>query len=112
MGSALPTFLTNSSSFNASIPLINQTISWLAPTHDDWNGFVLLIDDVERYKGPALNFSLASLQVGLPHIFRLAVSRDIQYCYSVCVLLEALNFFVFCLTLVYERRWGRGFHYA
>ncbi|KAG9314246.1 hypothetical protein JVU11DRAFT_5033 [Chiua virens] len=75
-GSPLPTFLTNSSNYDAAISLANQTISW-APIPDSvssqgWNGFSLLVDDVERYVGSALNFSLASLETGLPHFFRLA----------------------------------------
>ncbi|EJD04064.1 LCCL domain-containing protein [Fomitiporia mediterranea MF3/22] len=76
-GSALPTFLTNSTTYNSSIPLLNQTISW-APIPDDGNGFdgfALLIDDVERFTGTALNFSLASLQEGIPHFFRLAFQK-------------------------------------
>ena len=75
MGSALPAFLTNSTNFNASIPFANQTIFW-EPISDttDWDGFALLVDDVERYVGTALNYSLASLQAGIPHFFRLAVS--------------------------------------
>lgn len=39
-----------------------------------WNGFALLIDDVERFAGDALNFSLAALDATVPHFFRLAVS--------------------------------------
>jgi hypothetical protein len=75
MGSALPTFLTNSTNFNASIALANQTVFWQGINEgDSWNGFELIIDDVLRYSGPALNFSLASLQAGIPHFFRLAVS--------------------------------------
>jgi hypothetical protein len=65
--------MTNSSTFNSTISLVNQTLSWGALT-DDWDGFSLLIDDVERYAGTALNVSLATLQGGLPHFFRLAVS--------------------------------------
>ena len=44
----------------------------------DWDGFVLLVDDVERYAGDALNYTLAALNQSLPHIFRLAVrvTRD------------------------------------
>lgn len=38
-----------------------------------WTGFALLVDDVERYTGTALNYSLAALQAGIPHFFRLAV---------------------------------------
>lgn len=73
MGSVLPTFLTNSTNFNSSIPLINQTIVWDA-LPDGWDGFSLLVDDVQRYTGTALNYSLAALQGGIPHFFRLAVS--------------------------------------
>ena len=76
-GSSLPTFLTNSSTYDPSLPLSNQTISWdaiPADSSDGWDGFALLIDDVERFTGNALNFSLASLQEGIPHFFRLAVS--------------------------------------
>jgi hypothetical protein len=67
-------FATNSSTFNSSIPLANQTIFW-DPLIDGWDGFALLIDDVQRYAGSALNFSLASLDATLPHFFRLAVSE-------------------------------------
>ncbi|EGO05176.1 hypothetical protein SERLA73DRAFT_43532 [Serpula lacrymans var. lacrymans S7.3] len=77
-GSALPDFLTNSTTYDASIPLTNQTISWPPLSNDlinqGWNGFALLVDDVERYAGTALNYSLASLQAGLPHFFRLALT--------------------------------------
>ena len=73
IGSALPTFATNSTNFNSSIPFINQTIFW-DPLPNGWDGFALLVDDVERYVGTALNYSLAALQEGLPHFFRLAVS--------------------------------------
>lgn len=75
MGSALPSFQTNSTNFNGSVPIASQTIFWNAITDTaDWDGFALLVDDVERYVGTALNFSLASLQAGIPHFFRLAVS--------------------------------------
>lgn len=77
-GSPLPTFLTNSTTYNASVALANQTISWYGmPTAiatQGWNGFALLVDDVEVYLGTALNYSLAALEAGLPHFFRLAVS--------------------------------------
>lgn len=66
--------MTNSTNFNASIPLVNQTISWFG-LPDGWDGFELLVDDVLRYSGTALNYSLAALQVGIPHFFRLAVSQ-------------------------------------
>ncbi|KAF7436684.1 hypothetical protein PC9H_003517 [Pleurotus ostreatus] len=72
LGSDLPTFLTNMTSFNASIPFINQTISWdVLP--EGWDSFSLLVDDVERYAGTALNYSLAALEPSLPHFFRLAL---------------------------------------
>jgi len=35
-----------------------------------------LIDDVQRYAGSALNFSLASLDATLPHFFRLAYTAS------------------------------------
>ena len=54
--------------------LQNQTIFWSAlPSGEGWDGFSLLVDDVERYVGVALNYSLASLQVDIPHFFRIAV---------------------------------------
>jgi len=70
-GSLLPTFLTNSTSFNVSIALVNQTIRWDGLT-GTWDGFALLVDDVERYVGTALNFSLAAFDPTIPHFFRLA----------------------------------------
>ncbi|PAV22276.1 LCCL domain-containing [Pyrrhoderma noxium] len=77
IGTVLPTFITNSTTYNASIPWINQTIAWDAIVDTaDWDGFSLLVDDVERYTGAALNFSLASLQEGIPHFFRLAFQND------------------------------------
>jgi hypothetical protein len=72
-GSSLPVLMTNSTNYNSSIPLQNQTISW-GGLQDGWDGFALLIDDVERYVGPALNYSLSWLEGGLPHFIRLAVS--------------------------------------
>jgi hypothetical protein len=46
----------------------------LPDASEGWVGFSLLVDDVERYAGAALNYSLAALQAGIPHFFRLAVS--------------------------------------
>ncbi|PCH33755.1 hypothetical protein WOLCODRAFT_94109 [Wolfiporia cocos MD-104 SS10] len=73
-GSAMPSFVTNSTTWNASISLHEQLITWnaLPDASEGWTSFSLIIDDVERYVGSALNFSLASLQIGLPHFFRLA----------------------------------------
>ncbi|KAI0036620.1 hypothetical protein K488DRAFT_75847 [Vararia minispora EC-137] len=68
-----PTFLTNSTTFNTSIPWANQTISWASlPSGQGWDGFSLLVDDVERLASNALNFSLAALDQTLPHFFRIA----------------------------------------
>ncbi|TBU62056.1 hypothetical protein BD310DRAFT_811851 [Dichomitus squalens] len=73
LGSDLPAFVTNSTTYNASIPLQNQTIFWNSiPDGENWDGFALLVDDVERYVGSALNYSLAALQPGIIHFFRLA----------------------------------------
>lgn len=89
LGSALPTFLTNSTNYNGSIPLHNQTISWASLPDTSWDGFAVLIDDVEKYVGPALNYSLSWLEDGLPHFFRLAV-RDLL---PLLILVTELFFF-------------------
>lgn len=78
LGSALPVFATNSTNFNSSIPFVNQTIFW-DPLIEGWDGFVLLVDDVQRFAGTALYFSLASLNASLPHFFRLAVSEILLF---------------------------------
>jgi hypothetical protein len=70
-GTGTPTFLANATDFTG--PLANQTLHWAAPTAG-WDGFSLLVDDVERYVGDALNYSLGGLQAGIPHFFRIAVS--------------------------------------
>jgi hypothetical protein len=75
IGSDLPSFLTNSSNFNSSIAFVNQTIQWAAlPDNGTWDGFALLVDDVERFAGTALEFSLAAFDAALPHFFRLALT--------------------------------------
>ena len=63
--------------FDPSVPLRNLTLLWegLPSGSAGWDGFSLLVDDVERFRGTATNFSLALLDQGLPHFFRLAVSR-------------------------------------
>lgn len=68
-----------------------------------WNGFSLLVDDVERYMGSALNFSLAGLEAGLPHFFRLAVSA---YTFG-AGLLTFMGY-----SAVHEQRKSRRFHHA
>jgi hypothetical protein len=74
MGTILPVWLTNSTNYNNSIALVNQSINW-GPLVSGWDSFVLLVDDVVRYVGPALNYSLSALDVTVPHFFRLAVSK-------------------------------------
>lgn len=77
LGSSIPTFITNSATWNSSIPLTNQTLAW-DPIVDgeDWVGFSLLIDDIERFVGIGLNYSLAALDPLVPHFFRLAFKSD------------------------------------
>ncbi|KAI0778591.1 hypothetical protein BD413DRAFT_466700 [Trametes elegans] len=77
LGSDLPSFATNSTNFNASVPFLNQTIFWNSlPEGESWDGFALLVDDVERYIGTALNYSLSALEPGLIHFFRLAFTSS------------------------------------
>ncbi|KAJ7169742.1 hypothetical protein C8R46DRAFT_1217399 [Mycena filopes] len=73
LGTDLPTFLTNSSTYNATIPLVTQVLFWDSPP-PGWDGFSLLVDDVERYAGAMLNFSLAAFEPTVPHFFRLALT--------------------------------------
>ncbi|KIY45754.1 hypothetical protein FISHEDRAFT_66807 [Fistulina hepatica ATCC 64428] len=75
-GSALPSFVSNSSNWNASIPWDQQVIAWHPLPNSDWDGFSLLVDDVERYVGTALSFSLAAFNASLQHFFRLALTED------------------------------------
>ncbi|KAI0319431.1 hypothetical protein OF83DRAFT_1110248 [Amylostereum chailletii] len=76
MGSSLPIFVTNSTTYDPSVLLHNQSLGWLPiPSTEDWDGFALLVDDVERYVGPALNYSMKALQEGIPHFFRIAFTR-------------------------------------
>ncbi|KAH9858211.1 hypothetical protein C2E23DRAFT_856051 [Lenzites betulinus] len=77
LGSDLPSFITNSTNYNVSAPFLNQTIFWNAlPDGEGWDGFALLVDDVERYVGTALNYSLSALEPGLIHFFRLAFTSS------------------------------------
>ncbi|KAF8213208.1 hypothetical protein K438DRAFT_1564634, partial [Mycena galopus ATCC 62051] len=75
LGTDLPTLLTNSSTYNTSIPFADQLLFWEAPP-PGWDGFSLLVDDVERYLGSALNFSVAAFDPALIHFFRLALTSD------------------------------------
>lgn len=95
LGSSLPTFLTNSTNFNATLPLLNRTLSWLPISSqsadlqaEGWDGFSLLVDDVERYAGSVANYSLDAMidlgvnvtnGQGLVHFFRLAVSPELSW---------------------------------
>ncbi|KAH6916867.1 LCCL domain-containing protein [Coprinopsis sp. MPI-PUGE-AT-0042] len=79
LGSLIPTFLTTSATWNSTIPLTNQTLTWVPiPEGERWAGFSLLIDDVEKYVGVGLQFSLAALDPLVPHFFRLAFKSDTQ----------------------------------
>ena len=100
IGTDLPVWLTTAANYNDSIPLLNQVIEW-GPLTDSWDGFVLLVDDVQRYAGPALNYSLAALNASLPHFFRLAV---IIFC--VFFPNRRLNIFIVFIT----RHRGRLYH--
>ncbi|KAJ1311648.1 hypothetical protein OPQ81_010124 [Rhizoctonia solani] len=78
-GSSLPSFVTNSSTIISS--LTNASISWNAiPSElsdsEGWNGFSLLVDDVQRQTGDSLSYTLSGLQAGVTHFFRLAYQRD------------------------------------
>jgi len=78
-GTQLPSFITNSTGFNASVPFQQQMIMWNGFPADNsagWDGFSLLVDDVERLVGNVLNFSLAALDASVPHFFRLAFQTE------------------------------------
>jgi len=75
LGTDLATFLTNSTTYNSSIPFASQLLFWDAPP-PGWDGFSLLVDDVERYAGSALNFSLAAFEADVLHFFRLALTSS------------------------------------
>ncbi|KAH7104215.1 hypothetical protein BKA62DRAFT_498436 [Auriculariales sp. MPI-PUGE-AT-0066] len=57
---------------------VNQTLFWdgFPDTDEGWNGFSLVIDDVQQYVGDALNFSLAALEPTITHFFRIAFQKD------------------------------------
>ncbi|GAA5911959.1 hypothetical protein JCM8208_002867 [Rhodotorula glutinis] len=79
LGTALPIFLTNSTSF--ALALSDGVIRWMSVdeagvTSEGWNGFALLVDDVLKQTGAATNFSLAGLDSSVVHYFRLAYQQD------------------------------------
>ncbi|KAF8761219.1 LCCL domain [Rhizoctonia solani] len=70
---------TNSSTVVSSFA--NSSISWNAISSElsgseGWNGFSLLVDDVQRLAGDSLSYNLSGLQAGVVHFFRLAYQRD------------------------------------
>jgi len=80
LGTDRPVFVSNSTTWNSSIPLHNQTISWELIPNDgnQWDSFSLMVDDVERLLANVTDFGLLGLQEGLPHYFRLAYSKNGQ----------------------------------
>lgn len=78
--SALPSFANSTTSW-AWTPGTAATIGFAAvPSNltETWDGFSLLIDDVERYSGTATNYTIAAslLQAGVPHFLRLAYTAS------------------------------------
>ncbi|KAG8843111.1 hypothetical protein FRB96_004360 [Tulasnella sp. 330] len=78
--SSLPIFLTNATNplANLDASIVWESISAANTTREGWNGFSLLVDDVERYSGVATNFSLVALNLvaTVPHFFRLAYQNN------------------------------------
>ncbi|GAA5848300.1 hypothetical protein JCM8547_004472 [Rhodosporidiobolus lusitaniae] len=75
LGTALPVFLTNSSTAVES--LAEGVVRWMGVSEagvegEGWDGFALLVDDVLRQTGAATNFSVQGLETGVVHYFRLA----------------------------------------
>ncbi|KAG8720519.1 hypothetical protein FRC08_018953 [Ceratobasidium sp. 394] len=82
LGSSLPSFVTNSTIVFPT-NLANVSVAWDPISAElanlgGWNGFSLLVDDVQRLTGQALSYGLGGLQAGIPHFFRLAYQRDGQ----------------------------------
>ncbi|GAA6029243.1 hypothetical protein JCM8097_003583 [Rhodosporidiobolus ruineniae] len=78
-GSPLPVFLTNSTNFAAAVG--EGVIRWMSADEAGadaatWDGFALLVDDVLRQTGASTNFSLAGLDTGITHYFRLAYQQS------------------------------------
>ncbi|KAH8923081.1 hypothetical protein BT69DRAFT_190869, partial [Atractiella rhizophila] len=80
-GTDVPSFATNDTNFQPN----QRVISWPSIPSDltsSWSGHSLLVDDVLRYTGAALNFSLDALSDGfvldfsLPHYLRLAYADN------------------------------------
>jgi len=80
LGTERPVFVTNALSWNRSLPLQDQIVSWqpLPVDENQWDSFSLMVDDVERLLSNETEYSLSGLQAGLPHYFRIAYSRSGQ----------------------------------
>ncbi|KAH8835885.1 hypothetical protein DL96DRAFT_1732991 [Flagelloscypha sp. PMI_526] len=76
-GSTIPTFVTNSTNWNTTRALAEQFVFW-EELSGDWDGFSVLVDDVERYVGTATNLSMAAFAAGVPHFIRIAFTSTSQ----------------------------------
>ena len=79
-GSPLPSFANATASW-AWTPGTAATIGFAAVPSNltgSWDGYSLLVDDVERYAGSATNYTIAAslLQAGIPHFLRLAYTAS------------------------------------
>ena len=56
------------------------SIGWTIPAgsaaSEGWDGFSLLVDDVEQYVGSGLNYTIAALDRSVVHFPRLAVRHN------------------------------------
>ena len=78
--SALPAFANSTASWSW-VPGAAATIGFAAvPSNltSTWDGYSLIVDDVERYSGTATTFTIAAslLQAGIPHFLRLAYTNS------------------------------------
>ncbi|KAL7415491.1 hypothetical protein BDY24DRAFT_383134 [Mrakia frigida] len=81
LDTSIPTFITNSSTWGnfTDGAFVNSSLQWNAIPSElasSWNGFSLLVDDVERYVGSGTNSSFSALSPLFPHFFRLAYQLD------------------------------------
>lgn len=78
IGSALPSFLTNSTNFASYVA--DGFVAWnpISPegSAQGYDSFALLVDDVYRYSGTATNFTLDGLDKNLVHYFRCVRARS------------------------------------
>lgn len=75
LGTDMPSFVTNSSNWNATA---SPLVQWnpIPADGNGWDAFSLMVDDVERVASNVSNFSISSLQSDTIHFFRLAYSKD------------------------------------